>query len=55
VAAVGGTPIQHVVVIYQENHTFDETLGALCRVRTTPCDGFTGTATLNPDPPSGDR
>ncbi len=46
VAAVGGTPIQHVVVIYQENHTFDETLGALCRVRTTPCDGFTGTVTL---------
>src|SRR3954453_19591667 len=39
VASVG-TPIKHVVVIYQENHSFDDTLGAYCAAatRTTPCN-----------------
>jgi phospholipase C len=32
------TPIQHVVIIYQENHSFDEVLGALC-VQDARCDG----------------
>ena len=30
-ARSSSSPIQHVVVIYQENHTFDETLGGYCR------------------------
>jgi phospholipase C len=34
------TPIQHVVVIYQENHSFDNVLGALC-VAEAHCDGAT--------------
>jgi phospholipase C len=40
------TPIQHVVLIYQENHSFDETLGVYCRTRPTPCDGFRRPVTL---------
>jgi hypothetical protein len=32
------TPIRHIVVIYQENHSFDNLLGALCVVDTR-CDG----------------
>jgi len=39
-----GNPIKHVVVIYQENHSFDEVLGALC-VHDVRCDGSL-TATL---------
>ncbi|MBV8387840.1 MAG: hypothetical protein JO155_13690, partial [Acidimicrobiia bacterium] len=38
------TPIQHVVIIYQENHSFDETLGQICQdvVNSAPrCDGAT--------------
>lgn len=46
------TPIKHVVVIYQENHSYDEVLGALCQQRTNPCDGFTGTVTLEAVPRS---
>jgi phospholipase C len=34
------TPIQHVVIIYQENHSFDNVLGALC-ASTHRCDGVT--------------
>jgi outer membrane protein assembly factor BamB/phospholipase C len=34
------TPIRHVVVIYQENHSFDDTLGFLC-VQDQRCDGAT--------------
>src|SRR5664279_1408243 len=45
-AAPSAGAIQHVVVIYQENHSFDETLGQLCQTRTTPCNGFTGTVAL---------
>jgi phospholipase C len=40
------SPIQHVVLIYQENHTFDETLGAYCNTRATSCDGYAGSVTL---------
>ncbi|MDP9343277.1 MAG: PQQ-binding-like beta-propeller repeat protein [Actinomycetota bacterium] len=32
------TPIRHVVVVFQENHSFDDTLGALC-VQDSRCDG----------------
>jgi phospholipase C len=38
------TPIQHVVIIFQENHSFDDVLGKLCsQVGNTrmPCDGVT--------------
>lgn len=38
------TPIQHVVFIFQENHSFDNLLGALC-VQQARCDGTT-TGTL---------
>jgi phospholipase C len=34
------TPIHHVVVIYQENHSFDNVLGKLC-VIDARCDGTT--------------
>jgi phospholipase C len=34
--------IQHVVVIYQENHSFDETLGKFCQLHANRCDGYVG-------------
>src|SRR5205085_3162784 len=34
------TPIRHVVVIFQENHSFDNVLGGLC-VIDARCDGVT--------------
>jgi phospholipase C len=34
------TPIQHVVIIYQENHSFDNVFGKLC-VTDRRCDGVT--------------
>jgi phospholipase C len=34
-----GSPIKHVVVIYQENHSFDETLGNWC-FTTSRCNGY---------------
>ena len=42
--SVGSTPIEHVVVIYQENHSFDNVFGVLCTQNATaatrqPCDG----------------
>ena len=39
-AGAATTPIRHVVVIYQENHSFDNALGVLC-VRDRRCDGAT--------------
>jgi phospholipase C len=39
------TPIEHVVIIFQENHSFDNVLGLLC-VQDQRCDGAT-TATLS--------
>src|SRR5437879_5823192 len=35
-----GSPIQHVVIIYMENHSFDNILGRLC-VIDARCDGAT--------------
>lgn len=40
------SPIQHVVLIYQENHSFDNVLGAVCEARSSPCNGYTGPVTL---------
>jgi phospholipase C len=40
------SPIKHVVIIYQENHTFDDVLGAACQQRVPRCNGFTGPVTL---------
>jgi phospholipase C len=40
------TPIEHVVIIYQENHTFDDVLGAVCQTRSNPCNGYTGPVTF---------
>ncbi len=34
--------IKHVVVFYQENHSFDETLGKFCETNRGRCDGYTG-------------
>jgi phospholipase C len=36
------SPIKHVVVLYQENHSFDEVLGNWCATTTPPwnCDGY---------------
>jgi phospholipase C len=39
-APARATPIKHVVVIYQENHSFDNVLGRLCQ-RAQRCDGAT--------------
>jgi phospholipase C len=38
--------IQHIIVIYQENHSFDETLGKFCQVHGGRCDGYTGPVRL---------
>src|SRR4051794_3309927 len=42
------TPIRHVVIIFQENHSFDDVLGKLCATNgrgaapeRKPCDGAT--------------
>ena len=40
------SPIRHVVIIYQENHSFDEVLGAICRQRRVRCNGSTANVTL---------
>ncbi len=40
-----GTPVQHIVVVFQENHSFDNALGKLCVKATkgmidrSPCEG----------------
>jgi phospholipase C len=43
--AISVSPIQHVVIVYQENHSFDNVLGLMC-VQTQRCDGST-VATLH--------
>jgi Phosphoesterase family len=43
------TPIKHVVVIYQENHSFDNVLGKLCVVDDR-CDGVTTGKLLDGSP-----
>ncbi len=40
------SPIRHVVVIYEENHSFDNVLGALC-VEDVRCDGATSGQTAD--------
>jgi len=39
--------IQHVVVIYQENQSFDGTLGKFCQAHVGRCDGYTGPVRLS--------
>ena len=39
-AGTFATPIQHVVILYMENHTFDNVLGYMC-VQDLRCDGAT--------------
>jgi phospholipase C len=46
-AGAPGSPIKHVVVIYQENHTFDNLLGFWC-AQTGHCIGMPPTVTLKP-------
>ena len=55
-----GSPIKHVVVIYQENHSFNDILGALCVQENDRClgttkgqisNGSTVTLTAEPDIP----
>jgi len=36
------SPIKHVVIVYQENHSFDDVLGQLCEQRAVRCNGYTG-------------
>jgi phospholipase C len=47
IGSIGTTsPIKHVVIIYQENHSFDDVLGAMCQTRAVPCNGYTGPVTF---------
>lgn len=46
VGDLAGSKITHVVIIYQENHTFDDALGAICQTRETPCNGYVGPVTF---------
>lgn len=51
-ATAFATPIQHVVIIYQENHSFDNVLGWLCvnyakYPPRQPCNGSTSPVTLS--------
>src|SRR5689334_17019689 len=39
--------IKHVVVFYQENHSFDETLGPFCKAHKNRCDGYVGDVKLS--------
>jgi hypothetical protein len=39
-AATGTSPIEHLVIVYQENHSFDDVLERFC-VITRRCDGAT--------------
>jgi phospholipase C len=48
-ARVGDSPIQHVVIIDMENHTFDNVLGRLC-VHDSRCDGATSGRLPNGNP-----
>ena len=41
-----GGPIKHIVVLYQENHSFDNVLGAWC-TQTGRCLGMPGSVTLS--------
>jgi phospholipase C len=39
--------IKHVIVFYQENHSFDEVLGEFCRRNNHRCDGHVGKVHLS--------
>ncbi len=39
--------IEHVIVFYQENHSFDEVLGEFCRRHNHRCDGHVGKVRLS--------
>ncbi|HXQ59769.1 MAG TPA: alkaline phosphatase family protein [Acidimicrobiales bacterium] len=41
------SPITHVVVIFQENHSFDNVLGILCETRPVPCNGSSAAKVRN--------
>jgi phospholipase C len=41
-----GSPVQHIVIVFQENHSFDDVLGYLC-VQDVRCDGATQGQTHN--------
>ena len=43
------TPIEHVVVLYQENHSFDNVLGLFC-IQNARCDGA-ATGQISDGPP----
>lgn len=43
---VAGSPIKHVVVIFQENRSFDEVLGMFCQNHPGRCDGYVGPVRL---------
>jgi phospholipase C len=45
--AVVASPIKHVVVIFQENRSFDEVLGKFCRDHGGRCDGYVGPVHLS--------
>jgi phospholipase C len=53
---LAGSPIKHVVVLYQENHSFNDILGRLCVDEENRCEGTTtgklhsgATYTLKPE------
>jgi phospholipase C len=50
-AAITASPIKHVVVIFQENHSFDNALGKLCVVDHR-CDGAVTGKLLNGSTPA---
>ena len=39
--------IKHVIIFYQENHSFDEVLGEFCRRNNHRCDGHVGKVRLS--------
>ena len=53
------TPISHIIVLMQENHSFDSELGFWCRQHRTRCAGFPGASNTrgrdNRDTGRGDR
>src|SRR5215468_2753548 len=46
-AQAGPMPIRHVVVLMQENHTFDNELGYWCSANPGRCAGMPATVTLS--------
>jgi hypothetical protein len=46
-STVPATPIRHIVVLMQENHTFDNELGYWCNANPRRCTGMPTTVTLS--------